>query len=133
MGRFFAGRPPMILGRATRWCIVGLTNSACRKWPKISCRSTSLQGRWSRLANPASNVKSFRRIENITMPGTTATPDIEIIVEDIGGGGGDDGDGGSDDGKRRRKWPASPKRDSTGIAICICGILMFFMGLVVPF
>ncbi len=76
------------------------------------------------------------------MPGTTATPDIEIIVEDIGGGGGslppsfgggDDGDGGSDDGERRHKWPASPKRYSTAIAIGIVAILMFFMALASAF
>ena len=76
------------------------------------------------------------------MPGTTATPDIEIIVEDIGGGrgglpppfgGGDDGDGGGDDGNRRRNWSASPKRYSTAIAIGIVSILMFFMALASAF
>ena len=76
------------------------------------------------------------------MPGTTATPDIEIIVEDIGGGGGgsppsfggdDDGDGGGDDGNRRRNWSASPKRYSTAIAIGIVAILMFFMALASAF
>jgi len=74
------------------------------------------------------------------MPGTTATPDIEIIVEDIGGGGGglpppfgggDDGDGGG--GNRRRNWSASPKRYSTAIAIGIVAILMFFMALASAF
>jgi cytochrome c oxidase subunit III len=76
------------------------------------------------------------------MPGTTAPPDIEIIVEDIGGGGGGlppsfggggDGDGGGDDGNRRRNWPASPKRYSTAIAIGIVSILMFFMALASAF
>ncbi len=76
------------------------------------------------------------------MPGTTAPPDIEIIVEDIGGGGGglppsfgggDNGDGGGDDGNRRRKWPASPKRCSTAIAIGLVSILMFFMALASAF
>jgi cytochrome c oxidase subunit 3 len=75
------------------------------------------------------------------MPGTSATPDIEIIVEDIGGGGGgpppppgggDDGDG-SDDGNQRRNWFPSPKRYSTAIAIGIVAILMFFMALVSAF
>src|SRR5260370_33092980 len=72
------------------------------------------------------------------MPGTTAVPDIEIIVEDVGGGGGgptpppgggDDGDGGGDDRNRHRKWSPSPKRYSTAIAIGIVSILMFFMAL----
>src|SRR5260370_27991449 len=76
------------------------------------------------------------------MPGLTAPPDIEIIVEDIGGGGGglppsfgggDNGDGGGDDGNRRRKWPASPKRCSTAIAIGLVSILMFFMALASAF
>jgi len=72
------------------------------------------------------------------MPGTSAIPDIEIIVEDIRGGGGgpmpppgggDDGDGGGDDRNRRRKWSPSPKRYSTAITIGIVSILMFFMAL----
>jgi cytochrome c oxidase subunit 3 len=77
------------------------------------------------------------------MPGTTATPDIEIIVEDIGGGGGgpvpppgggDDGGGGDDDeSHRRRDWPASPRRYSTAIALGLVAILMFFMALASAF
>jgi cytochrome c oxidase subunit III len=75
------------------------------------------------------------------MPGTTAVPDIEIIVEDIGGGGGgptpppggDDGDGGDDDRNRRGKWSPSPKRYSTAIVIGIVSILMFFMALASAF
>ena len=76
------------------------------------------------------------------MPGTTAFPDEELIVEDIGGGGdgptpprggGDDDGGGGDDGPRRRKWSPSPKRYSTAIAIGIVSILMFFMALASAF
>ena len=72
------------------------------------------------------------------MPGTSAIPDIEIIVEDIRGGGGgptpplgggDDGDGGGDDRNRRRRWAPSPKRYSIAITIGIVSILMFFMAL----
>jgi cytochrome c oxidase subunit 3 len=76
------------------------------------------------------------------MPGTTATPDIEIIVEDIGGGGGgpippsgggDDGDGGDDQRDRRRDWSATPRRYSTAIALGLVAILMFFMALASAF
>jgi len=76
------------------------------------------------------------------MPGTTATPDIEIIVEDIDGGGGglppsfgggDDGDGTGGDDNRRRNRSASPKRYSTAIAIGLVSILMFFMALASAF
>src|SRR5260370_42623695 len=93
----------MILARANRWCIVGLTNSARRVEPKISCHSTSRPSRWSRLAN-------WRR-GRIAMPGTTATPDIELIIENVGGGGGGrppaGGDGGDvgDFGRRRKGSP----------------------------
>jgi len=68
------------------------------------------------------------------MPGTTATPDIELIIENTGGGGGGTppagGDGGDDDdhGRRRKRAP-SPRRYSTGIAIALVSILMFFMAL----
>jgi cytochrome c oxidase subunit 3 len=75
------------------------------------------------------------------MPGTTATPEIEIIIEDIGGvppappppGGGDDGGDSGDNGERRRKWSPSPKRYSTAIAIGLVSILMFFMALASAF
>ena len=76
------------------------------------------------------------------MPGTTAPPDIEIVVEDIGDGGGgpiappgggDDGDGGDDESHRRRDWSASPKRYSTAIALGLVAILMFFMALASAF
>ncbi|HEY6943515.1 MAG TPA: heme-copper oxidase subunit III [Candidatus Acidoferrum sp.] len=75
------------------------------------------------------------------MPGTTATPDIELIIEDSRGGGGgggrppdggDDGDGGDHD-KHRRKDSPSPRRFSTAIAIAIVSILMFFMALASAF
>jgi len=76
------------------------------------------------------------------MPGTTAVPEIEAIVKDIGGGGGgptpppdggDDGDADGDDRNRRRKWAPSPKRYSTAITIGIVSILMFFMALASAF
>jgi cytochrome c oxidase subunit 3 len=71
------------------------------------------------------------------MPGATAVPDIEVIIEDGGGGGGptpppgggDDGD----DGKRRRPGAPSPNRYYTGIALGIVSILMFFMALASAF
>ena len=75
------------------------------------------------------------------MPGTTAVPEVEIIVKDIGGGGGglipppdggDDGGEGSDD-RNRRRWSPSPKRYSTAITIGIVSILMFFMALASAF
>ncbi len=71
------------------------------------------------------------------MPGTTAAQDIELIIENVGGGGGGTppagGDDGGDDGKRRRRWSPSPKRYSTGIAIALVSILMFFMALTSAF
>ena len=72
------------------------------------------------------------------MPGATAVPDIEVIIEDVGGGGGptpppgggDDGD----DGKRRRPGGRpSPNRYYTGITLGIVSILMFFMALASAF
>jgi len=76
------------------------------------------------------------------MPGTTAFPDEELIVEDIGGGGGGPkpppggGDDGGDGDKRRRPEPGggpSPNRYYTGIAVGIVSILMFFMALASAF
>ena len=74
------------------------------------------------------------------MPGATATPDIELIREDSrrgGGGGGrppDGGDNGDDDyGKGWRREPPSPRRFTTGIAIGMVSILMFFMALASAF
>ena len=75
------------------------------------------------------------------MPGTIAPPDIELIIEDSRGGGGgggrppdggDDGDDGDFD-RQRRKQPAPPRRFSTGIAIGMVSILMFFMALASAF
>jgi len=74
------------------------------------------------------------------MPGTTAFPDIELVVEDIGGGGGGPtppagGGGDGDDGKKRRRpgGAPSPNRYYTGIALGIVSILMFFMALASAF
>src|SRR5260370_28615540 len=126
-------RPAMILALAIRWCILGPTNSACRMWPKISCRSTSRRSRWSRNASPENKV---RRIEIVIMPGTTAFPYEALIIEDVGGGGGgptppagggDDGDGGGADRNRRRRRSPSRQRYSTAIAIGIVSIFIFFM------
>ncbi|HEY1424841.1 MAG TPA: heme-copper oxidase subunit III [Candidatus Acidoferrum sp.] len=74
------------------------------------------------------------------MPGTTAVPDVELIIEDSRGGGGggqppaggDGGDDGDDD-KRPRKWSPNTRRYSTAIAIGIVSILMFFMALASAF
>src|SRR5207302_11386785 len=76
-----------------------------------------------------------------SMPGATATPDVEVIVEDArggggGGGGGPDGGDGGDDGDYGKGWqrePPSPRRFSTGIAIAMVTILMFFMALASAF
>jgi cytochrome c oxidase subunit 3 len=74
------------------------------------------------------------------MPGTTAVPDIELVVEDIGGGGGGPtpppgGGGDGDDSNKRRRpgGPPSPNRYYTGIALGIVSILMFFMALASAF
>jgi cytochrome c oxidase subunit 3 len=74
------------------------------------------------------------------MPGTTAFPDIELVVEDIGGGGGGPtppagGGGDGDDGNKRRRpgGAPSPNRYYTGIALGIVSILMFFMALASAF
>jgi cytochrome c oxidase subunit 3 len=74
------------------------------------------------------------------MPGTTAVPDLELIIEDSRGGGGGGqppagGDGGDDDDgdQRPRKWSPNSRRYSTAIAIGIVSILMFFMALASAF
>ena len=74
------------------------------------------------------------------MPGTTAVPDVELVVEDIGGGGGGPtappgGGGDGDDGSKRRRpgRPPSPNRYYTGITLGIVSILMFFMALASAF
>ncbi len=74
------------------------------------------------------------------MPGTTAGPDIEVVVEKLNGGGGvggttppGGGNGGDNDGKPNRKGQPSPARYYTGIAVGIVAILMFFMALASAF
>jgi cytochrome c oxidase subunit 3 len=75
------------------------------------------------------------------MPVATATPDVELTIEDSRGGGGGGGrppDGGDDGGdgdygKGWRREPPSPRRFSTGIAIGMVSILMFFMALASAF
>jgi cytochrome c oxidase subunit III len=69
------------------------------------------------------------------MPGSTATQEIELVIEKkiSDGGGGNlppiDHPGGGDDGKRPRPGKNSPKRYYTGMALGIVSILMFFMAL----
>src|SRR4029077_4794613 len=73
------------------------------------------------------------------MPGTVATPEIELIIEKktSDGGGGNlpptGKNGGGDDGKRPRRDNSSPKRYYTGMALGIVSILMFFMALAATF
>jgi cytochrome c oxidase subunit 3 len=74
------------------------------------------------------------------MPGTSTTPDIELIIEKKngrGGGGGDQppggGGGGDNDRKRPPKGQPSANRYYTGLAIGIVAILMFFMALASAF
>ena len=73
------------------------------------------------------------------MPGSTATPEIELIIEKktSDGGGGNlpptGHNGGGDDGKRPRPGNSSPKRYYTGMALGIVSILMFFMALASAF
>ncbi len=73
------------------------------------------------------------------MPGTTAVPDIEVIIEDGGGGGGGPtpppggGDDGGDGKRRRPGGRPSLNRYYTGIALGIVSILMFFMALASAF
>ena len=77
------------------------------------------------------------------MPGSTATHEIELIIEKKtgnGGGGGGGGNlppagrnGGGDDGKRPGPGNSSPKRYYTGMALGIVSILMFFMALSAAF
>src|SRR6266702_5657645 len=74
------------------------------------------------------------------MPGSIATPEIELSIEkktSDGGGGnlppaGHNG-GGDDGGKRPRRDNSSPKRYYTGMALGIVSILMFFMALAATF
>jgi len=72
------------------------------------------------------------------MPGSTATPEIELIIEKKTGGGGGNlpptgRNGGGDDGKRPRHENSSPKRYYTGMVLGIVSILMFFMALASAF
>jgi cytochrome c oxidase subunit 3 len=73
------------------------------------------------------------------MPGSTATPEIELIIEKktSDGGGGNlpptGHNGGGDDGKRPRPGNSSSKRYYTGMALGIVSILMFFMALASAF
>lgn len=68
------------------------------------------------------------------MPGTTAAPEVELIIDGSGGGGGGNkppagggGDGDGDSGRRPRKPPQC--RYPTAIALGMISILMFFLGL----
>jgi len=73
------------------------------------------------------------------MPGSTATHEIELIIEKkpSDGGGGNlppaGRNGGGDDGKRPRGGQPSPRRYYTGMALGIVSILMFFMALASAF
>lgn len=73
------------------------------------------------------------------MPGSIATPEIELIIEKKTGDGGGGNlpptgrNGGGDDGKRPRRENNSPKRYYTGMALGIVSILMFFMALASAF
>lgn len=73
------------------------------------------------------------------MPGSIATPEIELIIEKktSDGGGGNfpptGHDGGDEDGKHPRRDHSSPKRYYTGMALGIVSILMFFMALAATF
>jgi cytochrome c oxidase subunit III len=74
------------------------------------------------------------------MPGSTTTPEIELVIEKkpIDGGGGGNlppvgRNGGGDDGKRPNPGRPSPKRYYTGMALGIVSILMFFMALASAF
>jgi cytochrome c oxidase subunit III len=73
------------------------------------------------------------------MPGSTATPEIELIIEKkTGDGGGGElpptgRNGGGDDGKRPKGGSTSSKRYYTGMALGIVSILMFFMALAAAF
>jgi cytochrome c oxidase subunit 3 len=72
------------------------------------------------------------------MPGSSAAPEIELVVEKKDGGGGGNlppagGDGGDDSGKNRPKDQPSANRYYAGIAIGIVSVLMFFMALASAF
>src|SRR5258708_3828018 len=73
------------------------------------------------------------------MPGSTATPEIELIIEKKTGDGGGGNfppighNGGGDDGKPPPTGNSSPKPYYTGLAHGIVSILMFFMALASAF
>lgn len=73
------------------------------------------------------------------MPGTSATDELEAVLEDIGGGGGrppDRSDGGGDGGGGGKGpyWGGSPARKySTAILFAMVSITMFFMAIVAAF
>src|SRR5258707_9669899 len=73
------------------------------------------------------------------MPGSTATHELDLIIEKkTGDGGGGElpptgGNGGGDDGKRPKGGNPSSKRYYTGMALGIVSILMFFMALAAAF
>src|SRR5229473_214998 len=73
------------------------------------------------------------------MPGSTATTEIELIIERKTGDGGGGNlpptgrNGGGGDGKRPRRENSSPNRYYTGMALGIVSILMFFMALASAF
>lgn len=72
------------------------------------------------------------------MASSAKSPDIELIIEDIGGNGGGPqppagGDGGGDENRRRPKHRPSPMRYYIGVTLCIVSVLMFFMALSAAF
>lgn len=74
-------------------------------------------------------------MERDAMPGSTATQEIELIIEKktSDGGGGNlpptGRNGGGDGGKRPGRENSSPMRYYTGMGLGIVSILMFFMAL----
>src|SRR5260221_8395401 len=73
------------------------------------------------------------------MPGSTATHELDLIIEKkTGDGGGGElpptgRNGGGDDGKQPKGGSPSSKRYYTGMALGIVSILMFFMSLAAAF
>jgi len=73
------------------------------------------------------------------MPGSTATHELDLIIEKkTGDGGGGElpptgRNGGGDDGKRPKGGNPTSKRYYTGMALGIVSILMFFMSLAAAF
>src|SRR5271154_4325768 len=72
------------------------------------------------------------------MASSAKTPDIELIIEDIGGNGGGPrppagGDGGDDENRRHPRHRPSPMRYYIGVTLCVVSVLMFFMALSAAF